>query len=638
MAETPKLPPALQARVRAILEGPQERRHEALEALCKEHPDCEAAILAAEPTLAASATGQALEEEVSHPGRVGPYKILDVLGEGGMGTVYLAEQKDPVRRLVALKVIKLGMDSKEVLARFELERRALAAMSHTSIAKVFDAGKTDRGQPYFVMEHVEGAMPLTAHCDQHKLDLKQRIELFQRVCAGVHHAHQKGVIHRDLKPGNILVTREGERAVPKIIDFGLARATNRDLLAQTIYTDQERLIGTPEYMAPEQASADPELLDTTADIYSLGVILYELLTSQLPFSREDLRKAGWLEIRRKLAEDEPPKPSTRVSSGDDSTALHRRTTIHALARELRRDLDWVILKSMAKEPERRYESASGLAADLQRYLDLDPVMAGPPSPAYRLRKFARRYRTVVIAIAAVVVILLVGITTSSALAVRMARAEASAQSSLRKLREQRRRDARRVSRLDAIHQGLVVGADLLVREVKATRDWEEALKSLRLDLRVQAERVSSRLLELLLRATEHDIPPLALAAAIEYAAQVFSEAAVRNDLLRVLQPNVPRFLEHALKIRRAEHGAGAAEVVECELLVAQAYLGAGDLWAAHAHARSAATTSRRFVADEPLLLADSLDVLVNVLRATGRRAEAQRAQEEAMRLRSTSSR
>ena len=351
---------------------------------------------------------------------VGPYEIIGVLGQGGMGVVYKAEQTDPVRRLVALKLIKLGMDTRDVLARFELERRALAAMSHGTIAKVFEAGTTEQGQPYFVMEYVEG-LSLTRYCDEHRLPLKERIELFQQVCAGVQHAHQKGVVHRDLKPGNILVAREDDGAVPKILDFGLAKATNSDIRAKTLVTERGRILGTPEYMAPEQAAFDDVSIDTRADIYSLGVILYELLSGELPFTSQELRAAGWLEVQRKLTQDEPPKPSTKLATHGrlaGELAQRRRTTLQGLARELRGDLDWIVLKAIAKEPERRYDSATELATDLGRHLADKPVLAGPPSARYRLRKLVRRHRRQLVAAAVVLVTLVVGVIATTWFAIQ----------------------------------------------------------------------------------------------------------------------------------------------------------------------------------------------------------------------------
>src|SRR5262245_15407650 len=303
-----------------------------------------------------------------------------------MGMVYLAEQREPVRLRVALKLIKLGMDSKAVVARFEQERQALAVMQHDGIAKVFNCGTSERGQPYFVMELVKG-IPLTQFCEQNKLSLPQRLVLMQQVCAAVQHAHQKGVVHRDLKPGNVLVSDEGGKLQIKIIDFGLAKAMGRKLVEATLFTEAGQIVGTPEYMAPEQADPTNQDIDTRADIYSLGVMLYELLVGALPFLQAELRKAGMLEVQRILREVEPPRPSTKLTrAGDSSTAIAnaRRMSAGALQRALRTDLDWVVLKALEKDRNRRYDTANALAADLQRFLDHEPLQAGPPSAAYRL--------------------------------------------------------------------------------------------------------------------------------------------------------------------------------------------------------------------------------------------------------------
>ncbi|MBK8979482.1 MAG: protein kinase [Planctomycetes bacterium] len=352
---------------------------------------------------------EARDDDTGLPEQVGPYRILEQLGAGGMGVVYVAEQRSPVRRRVALKVVKRGMATREVLARFALERRALAAMDHRCIAKVFEAGETERGEPYFVMELVQG-LPITAYCDKHRLTIPERLKLFQQVCAGVQHAHQRGVIHRDLKPGNVLVARDGDEHLPKILDFGLAKATNQDFLEATVYTQQERILGTPEYMAPEQAAGDGEVVDIRADVYSLGVMLYELLTAELPFSTQELRRAGALEALRWIREKDPPKPSTKLLSQPDAAtdcAQKRRSSLAALSRALKGDLDWIAMRAMAKEPERRYDSTNALAVDLQRHLDHEPVLAGPPSPAYRLKKALRRYRVQAVA-ALLVLVALVG--------------------------------------------------------------------------------------------------------------------------------------------------------------------------------------------------------------------------------------
>ncbi len=400
----PSLPPPLveelaRARFRSVDPAA------AVEELCRAHPEHEGALRAALRELADDEATRVTHGAApvgggpDHPTHVGPYRISAVLGEGGMGTVYRAEQEQPVRRTVALKVIKPGMDSREILARFGLERRALAAMNHSNIARIFDAGTSERGRPFFVMEFVDG-MPITSWCEHRHLPLRERIELFREVCAGVQHAHQKGVIHRDLKPGNILVTLESDRPVPKILDFGLAKATAADDLAPSLLTHHEVRMGTPEYMAPEQAMrrAD-QVLDTRADVYSLGVVLYELLTGVLPFDGHALHAEGWSSVQQVLSEVEPPRPSARLARGAGTTTV---------ACEVRGDLDWIVMKAMSKEPERRYESADALAEDLRRHLHHEPVVAGPPSALYRLGKFARRYRGQLVAGITVLVTALVG--------------------------------------------------------------------------------------------------------------------------------------------------------------------------------------------------------------------------------------
>ena len=332
-------------------------------------------------------------EREEHPRHIGPYRVLDILGEGGMGTVYLAEQREPVRRRVALKVVKLGMDSKQVLSRFEAERQALALMDHDNIARFHDTGLTDRGQPFFVMEAVVGT-PIAEYCDRKRLTTRERLELFAQVCAGVEHAHLKGVIHRDLKPSNVLVKTQGDRAVPKIIDFGVARAAQQHLVQRTVYTERGQLIGTPEYMSPEQAELTADI-DSRTDVYSLGVLLYELLVGALPLEASALRRAGLVELERHIREEIPIKPSSRVKAlgaTAASTGQLRGTDAPAHARRLRGDLDWITMTALEKEPERRYQSVEELREDIQRYLRHEAVEAGAPGIWYRLRKLARRYR------------------------------------------------------------------------------------------------------------------------------------------------------------------------------------------------------------------------------------------------------
>jgi serine/threonine protein kinase len=332
---------------------------------------------------------------VERPGdAIGPYKLMEQIGEGGMGVVYVAEQNEPVRRRVALKVIKPGMDSRQVVARFEAERQALAMMDHPNIARVFDGGTTPSGRPYFVMELVRG-IPITEYCDEQKLTIRERLELFVLVCRAVQHAHQKGIIHRDLKPSNILITLHDGVPVPKVIDFGVAKATGQALTDKTIYTAFAQLIGTPLYMSPEQVELSGLDVDTRSDVYSLGVLLYELLTGTTPFDAETLRSAAFDEMRRIIREQEPQSPSVRLSSlGETLPTVSARRSVDArrLGPSLRGELDWIVMKALEKDRRRRYETANDFASDVMRYLTDQPVDACPPSAWYRLRKFARRNR------------------------------------------------------------------------------------------------------------------------------------------------------------------------------------------------------------------------------------------------------
>jgi serine/threonine protein kinase/Tol biopolymer transport system component len=341
------------------------------------------------------------------PGTViGRYKLLEKIGEGGMAVVYMAEQTEPIRRKIALKIIKLGMDTRQVIARFEAERQALALMDHPNIAKVLDAGATETGRPYFVMELVQG-VSITEYCDKNNLSTKDRLALFVQVCNAVQHAHQKGIIHRDIKPSNVMVTHHDGKPVPKVIDFGIAKATNQRLTEKTLFTRYAHIIGTPAYMSPEQAELSDLDIDTRSDIYSLGVLLYELLTGTTPFSEEELRSAGYIEMQRIIREQEPAKPSTKLSSlGETLTdiAEHRSSTPDLLKKAMRGDLDWIVMKSLEKDRTHRYEGTNGLAEDIRRHLEHEPVLARGPSTTYRLSKFLRKHRSHVLAALATVVV------------------------------------------------------------------------------------------------------------------------------------------------------------------------------------------------------------------------------------------
>jgi serine/threonine protein kinase/Tfp pilus assembly protein PilF len=379
-----------------------------------------------EEALAKASRDQLLERP---GGWIGRYKLLSVLGEGGMGIVYLAEQAQPIKRTIALKVIKPGMDSARVIARFEAERQALALLDHPNIAHVYDAGTTEAGRPYFVMEYVEG-LPISEYCDHHKLTINERLKLFLKVCHAVNHAHQKGIIHRDIKPSNIMVSMLDNQAVPKIIDFGVAKALSQPLTERTLITEQGRLFGTPEYMSPEQANMAEHDIDTRSDIYSLGMLLYVLLTGTLPFDAKNLRESGFDNILRVICETDPKTPSNRLTSmGEEAkkVADNRRIEVQTLAKHLRRELEWIPMKAMRKERSERYRSALELADDIENYLKRNPLIAGPPTTIYRLKKFVRRNAALSSAVSTAVVTLIVGLIVATAMYVQADHARAEAQ-------------------------------------------------------------------------------------------------------------------------------------------------------------------------------------------------------------------
>jgi tetratricopeptide (TPR) repeat protein len=496
----------------------------------------------------------------------GRYKLLEEIGEGGMGSVWVAEQTQPVRRKVALKLIKAGMDSKSVLARFEAERQALAVMDHPNIAKVLDGGLTDSGRPFFVMEYVKG-VPITEYCDATRLSVPERLQLFVQVCQAVQHAHQKGIIHRDLKPSNILVAPYDDKPVPKVIDFGLAKALHQPLTEKTLHTAHETVLGTPLYMSPEQAQLNNLDVDTRADIYSLGVLLYELLTGTTPLELKRFREAAWDEIRRVIREEEPPRPSARLSSTDTlpSLAANRQMEPAKLTRLVRGELDWIVMKALEKDRGRRYETANGFGMDLQRYLSGEPVLAAPPSRRYRLRKFLRRNRAPVVAVGLIVLALLIGVigtTLGLISADRAWRDEAAA-----RVREGERADGEASERRRA------------VTAEKAAKD-NEARVVQALARAERERRISTAVRDFL----HHRL--LNQASAAKQADSLLRAGGSATDVLE--NPTIRELLDRAAKelaSDKIEKQFPGEPIVQAEILrtIGETYMGIGDAPQAIAH-------------------------------------------------------
>ena len=492
----------------------------------------------AERVLAAAEA--ALGSELPESKRIGPYKLLQKLGEGGYGVVYMAEQEQPIRRRVALKIIKLGMDTKNVIARFEAERQALALMDHPNIARVLDAGATETGRPYFVMELVYG-VKITDYCDQNRVSMRERLELFIQVCNAVQHAHQKGIIHRDLKPSNIMVTMHDGVPGPKVIDFGIAKATEQRLTDKTLFTSYAQLMGTPAYMSPEQMELSGLNLDTRSDIYSLGVLLYELLTGLTPFDTSDLLKLGVEELRRTICERDPLSPSAKVKTLNEEdltkTARSRQVEAPRLVSQLHGDLDWIVLKCLEKDRTRRYATAHELSMDVDRYLNEEAVLARPPSQWYRLRKLARRNRMVFLSGAVAVAALVLGTIVSTLLLFSEAR--------LRRQAETRERASyvavlvtqRRFEDADKLLAQIPLNAPSIevAGELRALGDWH-AIKG---DWQKAAERFAS-----LVKVDQLDgrdvisLDQLRLAAALLEAGERRSYEQWRQSMVAKFAPGV----------------------------------------------------------------------------------------------------
>jgi serine/threonine protein kinase len=532
-------------------------------------------------------------DAVDPPDQIGPYKILQVLGEGGMGVVYMAEQREPFERRVALKVIKLGMDTKEIIARFEVERQALAVMDHPSIARVFDAGATDSGRPYFAMELVHG-VPITAYCDRERLRTRERVELFIEVCQAVQHAHQKGVIHRDLKPSNVLVSLQDGKPVPKIIDFGVAKAMDRRLTDLTLVTVLGQPVGTPSYMSPEQFESSGLDVDTRTDVYSLGVLLYQLLVGKLPFEPVDIEKRS-----RTGHRTDAQRPSTRLSRlGSETTevAAQRRTDVRSLARQLRGDLDWITLKAMAVDRGRRYPTANGLASDLERYLKREPVVARPPSALYRMDRFARRHKAGV-AFGAALVSLVIGFSVVTALqAGRIARE-----------RDRAELEAAKATSINTFLQDVLGSAD----------PWERGDREMTV---IQALDQSVKRIDESFREQ-----PLVGAAVRRTIGLTYVSLARYGE--------ADPLLESALSTRRSLLGESHDDTVESLLDMGALRRRQGRYPEAGTIAREVVAFRRRTLGEDRPELALALSELATILSLEGKFDEAEKAEEEALAIR-----
>jgi serine/threonine protein kinase/tetratricopeptide (TPR) repeat protein len=572
-----------------------------IESLLEAHNRAATFIEASPPVAAEVITDDQVKGMIGRT--LGHYQIRALLGAGGMGEVWLAEQREPVRRRVALKVVKAGMNTREVIARFESERQALALMDHPAIAKVFDAGSTPEGAPYFVMEYVAG-VPITAYCDRHRLSTRARLELFMHVCDGVQHAHQKAIIHRDLKPSNILVTEMHGRVAPKIIDFGVAKALTLKLTAVTMFTRVGALLGTPEYMSPEQALSSGEDIDTRTDVYSLGIILYELLAGVPPI---ELRKIAFEEFLRRLREQEPPRPSTRIRTQEPTTvselAHNRQREPQALLKELRGDLDSIALKAIEKDRSRRYSSPSDLAADIGRYLNNQAVLAVPPSAPYRARKFARRHRTALVTTAAFMLVLILAAGVSIRQGIRANREATVAQ-----------REAAAAQAINDFLQN-----DLLAQASAVTQSGPSAKLDPDLKVRTALDRAAARITG-------------------RFEQQPEIEAAIRDTIGQAyidlgLYPEARTQLERALDLHRRVLGTENAKTLKTMTRLGRTVYLQGKYAEAEALAVQAVAIQRRVLGSEHPDTLASMNNLGNVYGDEGKYAQGEALHSQALEIR-----
>jgi serine/threonine protein kinase len=619
--------------------GADRALRERLEALLHVH-DQERSFLETPPANASLTAAVDVPPLAEGPGTViGPYKLLQEIGQGGMGAVFMAEQEHPLRRRVALKIIKPGMDSAQVIARFEAERQALALMDHQNIARVLDAGTTATGRPFFVMELVRG-VPITEYCDQNRLTPLERLELFIPVCQAIQHAHQKGIIHRDIKPSNVLVTLHDGKPVPKVIDFGIAKAIDQRLTERTLFTQFGAVIGTPEYMSPEQAGMSGLDVDTRSDIYSLGVLLYELLTGSTPLRRETLRQAGFDEMLRRIREEEPPRPSTRLSQSTDklpSISALRHIEPARLRKLVRGELDWIVMKALEKDRTRRYETASGFARDIERYLNGEPVEAGPPSAWYRLRKYALKHRVGLATAASFALVLIAATVVSSGLAIRATRAEGDALKAYTAEAQQRK---------DAITQ-----RNRAVEAERQAKDKEKKAKQSESEAKAVLEFFQEQVLAAarpeskegglgkdatIRKAVDAAEPKIAAA----FKDQPTVEASIRDALgttyWYLSEPALAiRQHERALALRTSKLGRDHTDTLEARDHLANAYLDAGRTAESIAlHKENLTLVAAKLGPDDPLTLTSRNNLAVEY-SAAGRTAEAIALHQEVLKVRTS---